>query len=39
MQENDWQRAAANITTSFAICLAFTWLGYILAQSFKKTTA
>ena len=39
MQKNDWPRAAANITASVAICLAFTWLGYLLAQSFKKTTA
>ncbi len=37
--QDDWQRDAANITTSVAICLAFTWLGYLLAQSFKNTTA
>ena len=38
MQKIDWPRAAANITASVAICLAFTWLGYLLAQSFNKTT-
>ena len=39
MQKNDWPRAAANITASVAICLAFTCLGYLLPQSVKKTTA
>ena len=31
MQKNDCPRAAANITASIAIYLAFTWLGYLLA--------
>ena len=31
IQKNDWPRAAANITASIAIYLAFTWLGYLLA--------
>ena len=37
MQKNDCPRDAANITASVAICLAFTWLGYLLAQPFKKS--
>ena len=37
IQKNDGPRAATNITASVAICLAFTWLGFVLAQSLKKT--
>ena len=37
IQKNDWPRAVTNITASVAISLVFTWLGFLLAQSFKKS--
>ncbi|MDP7573449.1 MAG: CrcB family protein, partial [Myxococcota bacterium] len=39
IQANEWPRAAGNITASVAICLTFTWLGFFVAQSLKKSPA
>ena len=39
IQKNDWLRAGVNIIASVTICLAFTWLGFLMAQSFNKSDA
>ena len=39
IQANEHQRAAGNITASVAICLTFTWLGFLATQSLKKSPA
>ena len=39
IQKNDWPRAGMNMTSSVALCIACTWLGWMVAQTLKKNPA
>ena len=39
IQKNDWPRAGMNMTSSVALCIACTWLGWMIAQTLKKNPA
>ena len=39
IQKNDWQRAGINMAASVTLCVACTWLGWMLVQAVKRNSA